>query len=347
MIFRFNSLVLFVITLSLGYLSFRIMQPFIIPIAWAVSLAIVFYPLYLFFFRYLKSTVTSSLATLAVIIGIIIGPFSYFLYLLAIELSHMLSELQAGGLEGLFQSASDSRVAVALNKMLNYFGIDQVEAYTSASNSLKDALKNLAVGLSTGVGNVFSIGLDFVIMIFILFFFLKDGSAIMKAASEYMPFSADQKKKLTKQVKDIVISTLYGSVIVAMVQGVLGGVAYWLLGVPSPVLWGMLTSIAAFLPLVGAFVVWGPVAAYLFIQSGPVYGIIMVVTGVFAISMMDNLLRPLLIGGRTRMPVLVIFFSVLGGIKLFGLIGFIAGPLVIALFMSIVNMFRNIQHEVV
>lgn len=342
---RFYSIVLFVIALALGYLSFRIMQPFLSPIAWAVSLSIVFYPLYMFILKYLKSPALTSVSTLLIVVALIIGPFSYFSYLLAVELAHILKDLQAGGAEGLFQSASDSALANMLNMFFERLGIDKAEAYDSIRNSVRDVVKNLAAGLSKGVGSVFGIGVDFVIMIFTLFFFLKDGSTILRSASEFMPFSAEQKKKLTGQVKDIVISTLYGSVVVAIIQGLLAGAAYWLLGVPSPVLWGMMTAIAAFLPLVGAFVVWGPVAVYLFFSSGILFSIIMALTGIFLISLVDNILRPILIGERTKMPVLIIFFSVLGGIKFFGLIGFIAGPLVIALFMSIIKMFRNIQQE--
>ncbi|MBN2653737.1 MAG: AI-2E family transporter [Nitrospirae bacterium] len=347
MALRFYTIVLVVISVVLGYLSFKIIQPFISSIAWAAALSIVFYPLYLFFQKHIKIPAAASVATMLVVVVLLIGPFSYLSYLLAIELGHILKQLQAGRADEFFRTLFGGGLPGFFDSLLGYFNTDSSEIFESLSSNLKEIIRNSAGFVSKGVGNVFNIGLEFVLMFFTLFFFFKDGASIIHYLSEFMPFTTDQKKILTAQVKDIVISTLYGGVVVALTQGLLGGFAYWILGVPSPVLWGMLTAIVAFLPIVGAFVVWGPIAVYLFFSAGLLYSMIMCIIGIFVISLADNLLRPILIGSRTKMPVLVIFFSVLGGIKFFGIIGFIAGPLVVALFVSVLQIFRNIQHEAV
>jgi predicted PurR-regulated permease PerM len=139
----------------------------------------------------------------------------------------------------------------------------------------------------------------------------------------------------------MVISTVYGGVVIALIQGILGGTAFYFLGLNSPVLWGCAMTVMSFLPLFGTFSIWGPAAAYLIIQGSVMKGVILLLYGVFIISIVDNILRPIIISGRTKMPTLAVFFSVLGGIKFFGLIGFIMGPLVLALFVSVFEIFKH------
>jgi predicted PurR-regulated permease PerM len=131
--------------------------------------------------------------------------------------------------------------------------------------------------------------------------------------------------------------------LVAIAQGIVGGIAFSLLGIPSPVLWGFAVSIASFIPLVGSLAVWGPAVVYLFVHGAVANAFALIVVGIFGISMIDYLLRPIIIGSRTKMHVLVILFSVLGGIQLFGIIGLVMGPLVLAVFVSVVKIFRKVE----
>lgn len=133
---------------------------------------------------------------------------------------------------------------------------------------------------------------------------------------------------------------MYGGVTVAAAQGIIGGVLFGVLGIPSPVLWGLAMFIASFVPMVGTFIVWGPAAGYLFFQGLYLKGIILVLLSIFAISSIDNVIRPLIMKGKTKMPVIAIFFSILGGVKVFGFIGLIVGPLVFALFVSVFEILR-------
>ena len=174
---------------------------------------------------------------------------------------------------------------------------------------------------------------------------LKDGAAFLRKSRDYMPFSEQQKERLDSQIRDIVISTIYGGVLVAVLEGIIGGVVYYALGLKSPVLWGAATAISSFIPLVGSFAVWGSIALYLLVQVSVMKGVILVLIGIFGISVIDYLLRPVLIGSRIRMPVIITFFSVLGGIKFFGLLGLVMGPLVVALFVSVMDIFRNIEAD--
>ncbi len=141
----------------------------------------------------------------------------------------------------------------------------------------------------------------------------------------------------------MVVSTIYGGVVVALIQGLMGGFTFFFVGVPSPVIWGVAISIMSFIPMLGTFSIWGPAVVYLFLQDMFAQGMVLLMIGTFGISMVDNILKPIIIGGRTKMPTLLIFFSVLGGIKIFGLIGLVLGPLVVALFISVLEIFRNIE----
>jgi predicted PurR-regulated permease PerM len=143
----------------------------------------------------------------------------------------------------------------------------------------------------------------------------------------------------------MIVSTVYGGAIVAIIQGILGGLAYYLLGISSPVMWGVAMCIMSFVPLVGTFVIWGTASAYFFLTGSMLKGAGLFMYGVLVISMVDNILRPLIIGSRTKMPTILILFSVLGGIKLFGMIGFVAGPLIMAVFLSVLDIFRHIEDD--
>jgi predicted PurR-regulated permease PerM len=195
------------------------------------------------------------------------------------------------------------------------------------------------------LGNVASAAIDFIFMVLSIFFLLEDGPRFVEKVGNYIPFSKRQQERLLSQTKGIVVSTIYGGVTVAVIQGVIGGVAFAILKIPSPVVWGTAMFIASFIPLVGTFVIWGPAVLYLVFQGSLWKGITLLLIGIFGISAADNVLRPLIMRDKMQMPILAIFFSILGGIKLFGFIGFIMGPLVLALFVSVFEIFRYSEEE--
>lgn len=327
----------------LGYLTYKIWKPFLSPIAWAIVLSIVVYPLYALILKYLKWRPLVSLITLCLIMLIIIGPFSYLSFLLVKELKLVSDYIEGGGLEALQKSLQHPRVRYVTDLITSMFNVSEAELNNAVVNNISKLGREIIARITKGLGDVVTVALNFIFMAFTIFFLLKDGPEFLRRARDYMPFSEDQKDRLTKQVNDIIISTIYGGVVVAIVQGTMGGLAFYLLDIPSPVIWGVAISIASFIPLLGAFSIWGPATVYLFIQGNVLNGMILAIIGAFGISLIDNILKPIIIGGRTKMPVLAIFFSVLGGIKLFGLIGLIMGPLVLALLISVVEIFRNIE----
>ncbi|MEW6003326.1 MAG: AI-2E family transporter [Nitrospirota bacterium] len=340
---RFYFFTLTFLVLVLGYLTYQVLRPFLSPLAWAIVLSIVFYPLYAFTFRYIKWKSIASFITLAVIVVIILGPFSYISFLLAKELKHLSDYIESGKLNAIDAVLRYPGIKSAVDKITELFGISESELHKAVLSNIAEFGKQLIGRVTERVGGVVTGALNFIFMTFAIFFFLRDGIEFLKKVRDYMPFSDRQKDRLARQIRDIVISTMYGGVAVAIVQGFIAGGAFYLLQIPSPVVWGLATSIASFIPLLGAFAIWGPATVYLFITGAISKGIILAIVGIFGISLIDNILKPLIIGSRTKMPVLAIFFSVLGGIKLFGLIGLIMGPLVVALFVSVIEIYRNIE----
>jgi predicted PurR-regulated permease PerM len=340
---RFYFISLSAIFLLLGYLSYNIFRPFLSPIAWAVVLSIVFYPLYAFLLKYIKLRSISSLIVLILIIVLISGPVSYLSVLLVKELKIISNYVEGEGFKSVQGLLQHKYVRSLIMKITSLMEITEDELNKAIADNISKIGKQLISRVTTGVADIFTGLLNFIFMIFTVFFLLKDGTVFLSKIKDYMPFSEEQKDRLTTQIRDIIISTLYGGVVVALVQGTMAGLAFYFLDVPSPVVWGLATSIASFIPLIGAAAVWAPAAGYLFLTGAFVKGLILAIIGFFGISLIDNVLKPIIIGGRTKMPILIIFFSVLGGIKLFGLIGLIMGPLVIALFVSVIEIFRNIE----
>lgn len=344
---KFYFIVLSFLVLALGYLSYLILRPFLSAIMWAVVLSIVFYPLYAFFLKRLRWKHLASLSTLIIILLLILGPFSYLSFVLTQEVVAVMGKIEKGTFDPVGAIAQHPYVNAMLSKILSFFSISEGQFQKVLIDTIAQIGKASTGFIKSSLGNIASAAIDFVFMIFSIFFLLEDGPRFVEKVGDYMPFSKRQKEKILTQTKGIIVSTIYGGVTVAVVQGIIGGFAFAVLKVPSPVIWGAAMFIASFIPLVGTFVVWGPAVLYLFLQDQFWKGIILILIGVFGISAADNVLRPLVIRGKMQMPILAIFFSILGGIKLFGFIGFIMGPLVLALFVSVFEIFRYTEEELV
>lgn len=337
---RFYSIALIFLVVVLGYFSYEILKPFISPIAWGIVLTIVFYPVYLFILRFVRWKPLASVITVLLILFVLLVPLSYLSYLISQELTSLLNSIGSGKFDPVGSLLHQPAVTKVVHKVLSIFKISEAELNKTIADNISRLGKESVGNITSGLGNVASAAVDFIFVLLSIFFFLEGGPEFLKKTESYLPFPEKQRNKLIRQTRDIVVSTIYGGVTVAVVQGALGGIAFSVLGMPSPVLWGLTMFIASFIPLLGTFIVWGPASVYLFFHGLYLKGTILILIGVFAISAADNILRPLIIRGKMKMPTLAIFFSILGGIKLFGFIGFIMGPLVLALFVSIVEILR-------
>jgi len=333
------------IILVLGYLTYQILSPFLSPIMWAIVLSIIFYPVYAFFLKYVKKRSVASAITLLVILIILFGPVSYASYLIGQEALSVLSNMEKHGVSSLSEALRHPVVRSLINRVLLLSHVSEQEFQKAVMDNVAKIGQESVGFVKIGLSNMVTGAINFIFMILSTFFFLADGPRFLQAISSFMPFSKPQKDRLLQQTQEIIVSTIYGGVTVAIVQGTIGGIAFALLSISSPVLWGLTMFIASFIPLLGTFIVWGPAAGYLLFQGLYVKCLILVLVGVLAISAADNIIRPLIMKGKMRMPTLAIFFSILGGIRLFGFIGLIVGPLVLAIFVSVFEIFRYSESE--
>ena len=192
----------------------------------------------------------------------------------------------------------------------------------------------LSIGLNTFD---FIIGLG--IMLYLLFFLLRDGKALAERIKQVVPLRAGQKTALFARFADVVRATVKGSILVAMAQGALGGLAFWFLGIHAALLWAVLMAFVSLVPAIGAGLVWAPVAIYLLITGATWQGVVLIAYGVLVIGLVDNVLRPILVGKDTQMPDYLVLISTIGGMAIFGINGFVIGPVIAAMFIAVWDIF--------
>jgi predicted PurR-regulated permease PerM len=186
---------------------------------------------------------------------------------------------------------------------------------------------------------------SFFVMLYLLFFLLRDGKELAKAAANAMPLKREHTTRLLRQFATVVRATVKGNVVVALVQGALGWLAFWVLGIKGALLWGAVMALLSLLPAIGAALVWGPVAVYLLATGSIVSGLGLTAWGVLVIGLVDNVLRPILVGRDTRMPDYLVLIATLGGLTVFGLNGFVVGPVIAAMFVATWDIFSQARQE--
>lgn len=338
---RLSTIIYLAIVLLLFYLFYKILNPFLITIAWAMVLSITFYPLYAFILKYIKRSWAASLLTLLAILITIFGPFSYIISALTDEITGVYSSIEEKGIETITNIQSYPKLQGALEKLASYEFLKGLNLQESLVNSLKTIGEYVVKHVSDVFTNAFVLALNFIIMCLTIYYFLKDGATLTEYLRKLLPFSEEQKHKLVERVKETVVAAVYGQLAVGVAQGTLGGLAFWVLGLPSPIFWGTVMAIVSFVPLFGTLIVWGPAAVILILSGSLGKGIGLLLFGALIISSVDSVLKPLIIGGKAKLHTLLVFFSVLGGIKFLGFLGFILGPLIAALCLSLFEIYTE------
>jgi predicted PurR-regulated permease PerM len=343
---EFKSLLVLVLVASV--LFALVLWPFFGAVCWAVFIAIVFWPLQQRFLRGARGKrSTAALASLTVILLIVILPTALMAGSIAEEASVVIAKLRSGEIQigSYFQKALDALPAWA-RAMLDRVGVGDLGTLqrkiidsASASGQLLTAR-----AFSIGQGTLdFAIG--FFVMLYVLFFLLRDGDRLTHAVARAIPLRDDHTRRLLRQFATVVRATVKGNILVALVQGALGGIAFFVLGVTGAMLWGAVMALFSLLPAIGAFIVWGPVAAYFFFTGAVAKAIGLTLWGAVVIGLVDNFLRPILVGKDTRMPDYLILVATLGGLAVFGLNGFVIGPVVAAVFLISWDMLASARHE--
>ncbi len=334
----------FALLLVILYVALLILSPFIVAFAWAGILAVVVYPAYAWLLRLLRgrATLASFIVTLLLTFLIVFPALRIagFLSEEAVELVSVVRDLANGnGLESLQQRPWVQELLGVwdwASRKLGTFEIDLKETLVQGAQMSSGFLVSQVKGIAQ---NVFVFAINIFVALFTLFFFLRDGKDLCEKIGRLLPMEPQHQKHLLNNLVDSIFAVVHGCLIVAMIQGLLAGLAYWVLGLPFAILLGVATAFAALIPIGGSTLVSIPASIYLFIQSGYLYGVILLAWSLGVVATVDHFLKPIFIGSRLRLPMLFLFFSILGGLSLFGALGLILGPVLFALLAALLDLY--------
>jgi len=330
---------LLVITAIALYLCYLLLRPFLAPIVFAIVIGVIFYPLHALFRRWLRRRNLSALASTVVSMVLAIVP----LVVLGITLSHEIRELYtslAG--ENAAGNGIGDRLFGALQTVLEWFSrkfnFPVVNVRDFAVRHLEQAGSALFRFGATFLGNVISFIVKAVIALVALFFVFRDGESGVKRLGEILPISAERFSELLLRIKSTLVANFYGSLAVGFTQGTLTAAAFWVLGLNSPILWGVITGLFSLIPLVGSPAVWLPASIGLLLTGHIGKGIALLLWGAFVVGLSDNVVRSLIISGKAQLQTLLVFFALLGGVQAFGLVGLFAGPVILSVAIALLQM---------
>lgn len=335
----------FLILLALVSVAFAwLLLPFYGAVFWGTILAIIFAPLH----RRLQLRMgarsnLAALITLSACILIVIIPVIFITGSLVQEGASLYQSLKSGqlNLAGLFQQAFNA-LPEWVHVWLRRFDLADISSLQEKlSSGAMEASQYVATKAFSIGQNTFDFVISFGVMLYLLFFLLRDGRDLGRRIKLAVPLDHEHKQHLFNKFTTVVRATVKGNIAVALTQGALGGFIFWCLGIQGSLLWGTLMAFLSLLPAIGAGLVWVPVAAW-FLLTGAIWqGVVLTLFCVVVIGLVDNILRPLLVGKDTKMPDYVVLISTLGGMSLFGLNGFVIGPLIAALFIASWDLFSG------
>jgi predicted PurR-regulated permease PerM len=319
-----------------------ILWPFSGAIVWGTVFAIVFAPLYRALLRLTGQRETlAAIAALSLIVLIVILPLGLILTLVVREALAVYGNIEAGELDfaHFFRVVFEVLPSWA-RETLDYFGLADFGVVQQRLTALLAKGGELVAATVLNIGqNTLDFFVSFFVALYLLFFLLRDGARLTVRIRDTVPLRADQQRELLIRFATVIRATVKGNIVVALVQGALGGIIFWVLGIKAALLWGAVMAVLSLLPAIGAALVWLPVGLYFLLTGSLWQGIVLLAFGVLVISSVDNFLRPVLVGADTQMPDYLVLVSTLGGLAVFGINGLVIGPVIAALFIAAWDLF--------
>lgn len=332
---RISTLIFYGTVLLLAWLAYRIVEPFLVQIGWAVVLAICLHPIQTRLRPRLGPTRTALLLT-ALVVVLLVMPVAFAGTALLGEGQQAVNDVRS-------QLQDEGGAAAWLHTGWQWlqgklpFLPPEEEAIAKVTGSLGDVagfMASRAGGLLKGAA---AFAFNVVITLGILFFMLRDSDAFAGGLRRLLPFDNAQNELLVVLTRDLVSASVTATLAIAAAQGVIGGLAFWILGLRAPAVWGLVMAVLSFVPLMGATLVWLPTGVWLLLSGSVARGVSLLLVGLLIMSQVDNVVRPLLLSGKARMNTLVMILSLLGGVSAFGFIGIVLGPLVAAMVTALVE----------
>jgi len=341
----------FAVFLFLIYQLFVFLQPFLTPLLWAAILSLTFYPLTAWLVRLCRGS--RNLAAFLLVVVITAGailPSVYLGTMLVREAGDAYQRVQemsrSGELAAVVEEARGSRAGLLWQRLTGPFqdriDIDPAGLVVTATRWTS---QQIAGGTALLARNVLLTLVNFLLMLVALFFFFRDGERIARQFGDLIPMAPAHKQRVFRRLYDTLSAVVQSMVIVAIVQGVLAGLGYWVIGrLPFSLFLAFLTGVMSFVPMAGATIVWLSTSIYLLVIGETARGIGLVLWGTFFVSSVDNFIKPLFIGGRAKLPTLLLLFSILGGLQAYGFMGIFLAPVVLALLLAFVDIYRELYH---
>ena len=322
---RIADLLFYAAVLLLAYLAYRLFQPFLVPLAWAAVLVVCFHPMHKIFARRWKPGPAAAASTTVVTLVLVVPGL-----LVAAAFAREATDAVGRVVQAL-ESGQMARIEL-LGRWV------EVNLLGREPTSLTRLLGEIVTLVSGAVANqatalfrnvvLFVVG--FIAMLFAVFFFFRDAQAIVDLLRRLLPFDEERRERVLTQTRDLIFASVVSGLIVSAVQGLLGGIAFAVLGIGEPVFWGVMMGLFALLPLGGAWIIWLPAAVWLGMNDQVLQAVLLGAFGAGVVGLVDNFLRPALLSGRTTLSGLLIFVGLLGGVAAFGLLGLVLGPIVLA-----------------
>ncbi len=339
----FLLFILFLTFLSF-YLLYRILFPFLAPSLWALLLAIICFPVSQRLHQLLKKKILSSAIMTFLVFSVILLPAGFLMISLiqeVIDFYHWLEGMiRAGDLQSFLQKIGQwGIVRWTLERVSLYIDLKQMDLMNLLLKNVQQIGTFLFNQTSTILKGVSSFIIGFFFTLLSLYYFFKDGDQLWLKLKEIIPLPSKERDLIILRFKEMIYAAIFGGLLIAFIQGVLGGFSFWVLGLPSPVFWGTAMAFLSFIPIGGTALIWGPATIFLLFQGAFLKGAILLGLGIFVIGLVDNFLRPYFMSAKTNIHPLLLFFAVLGGIHAFGIIGVVAGPLIATLFLTLIEIY--------
>jgi predicted PurR-regulated permease PerM len=324
------------------YLCWLMILPFINVLAWAAVLVVVFYPVHRRLVARTNRPATSALISCLLVIFVILIPLSLVTLALVREFSGAAQGLQNQFNAILDPNSGAGRILARVTGWLgNFIDVEQLRDPQSIQERVQQVAGSVAQRTLGLVGGALGVVVQIFFIIFTMYYLFRDGAKIVHALPEVLPLERAQSEEIITRTRDVISASVNGVLVIAAIQGALGAIAFFALKVPSALVWGVVMTFLSLIPMAGAFIVWVPAAIFLAVTGHWVKAVLLVVWGAFVIGTVDNFLRPKLVGDKTKLHELFIFFSVLGGLQVFGVLGLVLGPVVLAITLALLDVMRH------
>lgn len=334
------------IYLALFYFIFKVISPFIYPILWSAIFSILFYPLHKYFLKITKNRETLSAAiTLLIIIFLAVLPGFFIITLIISEAIDFAQGVMQDKHISLIDIVNHPYIQKTLKKIEDVLNVETVDLRVFFQSKLKEISAIIVTKAESILFEIPSKFFDLFIIFFTTFFMIKDGRAFGDLLRNLLPFSENEINYYFSNLKRVIIVTFLGVLLTAFVQGFVAFISFYLIGIKSSLLLGLAVAISSLVPMVGSALVWVPLAIYLLTQGLILKGVLVIIVGVFFISLVDNFVRPIFLHQYLSLHLVLTFFSLFGGIKAFGLIGVFLGPIIISAFIGCCLFYQEFKQK--